>query len=250
MPSRFSCIQFFCDPMDCSPPVSSVHRNLQARILERVAMPSSRRSSWPRDQTQVSCGSCISGRFFTTSATWEAPTCESLINVPAKITTIGKQKVSLPRAGGLHHWPHRPPPSALSSSQAQKVVPVLLRRYKLLLSSDWTFPLSFPQLLFRRQREGDWVFRSVPKCASRKANTDNGVVCDRQMAHQLSYSPHEQFALADSGRRCFPLLHCYLGGEESTRVWESCKVVANPAFRTWNLPQLLSLSILVWKMGQ
>ena len=32
----------FCDPMDCSPPGSSVHRNLQARILEWVAMPSFR----------------------------------------------------------------------------------------------------------------------------------------------------------------------------------------------------------------
>ena len=35
-----------CNPMDCSPPSSSVHRILQARILEWVAMPSSR-SSWP-----------------------------------------------------------------------------------------------------------------------------------------------------------------------------------------------------------
>ena len=139
VPSGFSCIQLFCDPMDCSPPGSSVHRNLQA-ILERVAMPSSRRSSWPRDWTQASCGSCIAGGFFTTSATWEAPTYESLINLPAKITTKGKQKVSPPRAAGLHHWPHWPPPSALSSSQAQKGVPLLLRRYKLLLSSDWTFP--------------------------------------------------------------------------------------------------------------
>ena len=42
-----------CDPVDCSPPGSSVHGILQARILEWVAMPS-RRSSWPRDQTQVS----------------------------------------------------------------------------------------------------------------------------------------------------------------------------------------------------
>ena len=40
--------------VDCSPPGSSVHGVLQARILEWVAMPS-RGSSWPRDQTQVSC---------------------------------------------------------------------------------------------------------------------------------------------------------------------------------------------------
>ena len=39
-----------CDPMDCSPPGSSVHRILQARILEWVAMPSPRGSSQPRDE--------------------------------------------------------------------------------------------------------------------------------------------------------------------------------------------------------
>ena len=55
-----------CVPMDCSPPGSLVHGILQARILEWVAMPSSRGSSWPRDQTHVSCGSCLAGRFVTT----------------------------------------------------------------------------------------------------------------------------------------------------------------------------------------
>ena len=44
-----------CDPMDCSPPGSSVHRILQARILELVAVPFSKGSSQPRNQTQVSC---------------------------------------------------------------------------------------------------------------------------------------------------------------------------------------------------
>ena len=43
-----------CDPVDCSLPDSSVHGILQARILEWVAMPSSRGSSWPRDWTWVS----------------------------------------------------------------------------------------------------------------------------------------------------------------------------------------------------
>ena len=44
-----------CNPMYCSPPGSSVHGTLQARILEWVAMPSSRGSSQPRDLTHVSC---------------------------------------------------------------------------------------------------------------------------------------------------------------------------------------------------
>ena len=51
-----------CNTMDHSPPSSSVHGILQARILEWVAIPFSRGSSQPRDQTQVSC---IAGRFFT-----------------------------------------------------------------------------------------------------------------------------------------------------------------------------------------
>ena len=58
-----------CNPLDCSPPGSSVHGILQARILERVAMPSSRGSSPPRDPTQAPR---IAGGFFTTSAMWEA----------------------------------------------------------------------------------------------------------------------------------------------------------------------------------
>ena len=47
-----------CDPMDCSPPGSSVHGILQARILQCVAMPSFRGSSQSRDRTYVSCVSC------------------------------------------------------------------------------------------------------------------------------------------------------------------------------------------------
>ena len=59
-----SCLTL-CDLMDCSPPCFSVHGVLQARILEWVAMPFSRGSSQPRDQTHVSCIYCIAGGFFT-----------------------------------------------------------------------------------------------------------------------------------------------------------------------------------------
>ena len=48
-----------CDPMDCSPPGSSVRGILQARRLEWVAISSSRGSSRPRDGTHVSCIFCI-----------------------------------------------------------------------------------------------------------------------------------------------------------------------------------------------
>ena len=54
-----------CNPMDCSPSGSYVHGILQARILEYVAMPSSRGSSQLGDQSQVSH---IVGWFFTTWA--------------------------------------------------------------------------------------------------------------------------------------------------------------------------------------
>ena len=44
-----------CDPIECSPPGSSVHGILQGRILEWVAISSSRGSSRPRDRTKVPC---------------------------------------------------------------------------------------------------------------------------------------------------------------------------------------------------
>ena len=59
----------FWDPMVCILSGSSVHGILQARMLEYLAIPFSRKSSWPRDQTQVSC---IAGRFFTNWVTREA----------------------------------------------------------------------------------------------------------------------------------------------------------------------------------
>ena len=55
-----------CNPMDCSPPGSSVHGIFQARIVEWVTMPSCRVPSQPGDQTQVSC---TAGGFFTVWAT-------------------------------------------------------------------------------------------------------------------------------------------------------------------------------------
>ena len=53
-----------CDPVDSSPPGSSVHGVLQARILEWVTITFSRGSFYPRDRTWVSC---IAGRLFAIS---------------------------------------------------------------------------------------------------------------------------------------------------------------------------------------
>ena len=44
-----------CDPSECSPPGSSVLGIFPARILEQVAISSSRGSSWPRGWTHISC---------------------------------------------------------------------------------------------------------------------------------------------------------------------------------------------------
>ena len=73
MPAKsFQSCPTLCDAMDCSPQGSSVHGILWARILEWVAMPSSRGSSLSRDQTSSLMFPELAGGFFTTSATWEA----------------------------------------------------------------------------------------------------------------------------------------------------------------------------------
>ena len=70
-----SVVSDLCNPIDYSPPGSSVYGILQARILEWLARLSSRESSRPRDQTHVSCMSlmlpALTGSFFTTRVTWE-----------------------------------------------------------------------------------------------------------------------------------------------------------------------------------
>ena len=78
-----------CNPMDCSPPGSSVQGILQARILAWVAMPSSRGSSWPRDRILVSYVSCIGrGGSFTTNATWETLNFFSFIFISWRLITL------------------------------------------------------------------------------------------------------------------------------------------------------------------
>ena len=60
-----------CDPMHCSPPGSSVYGIVQSRILDWIAIPFSRGSSWPRDRTCISWASCMVGGFFTFWVTGE-----------------------------------------------------------------------------------------------------------------------------------------------------------------------------------
>ena len=80
-----SCLML-CDAIDCSPPGSSVHEILQAGILGCVAIPFSRGSSWPRDQTWVFC---IASRFFFTIWT----TREVLIVLVGILPQVSRLKV-------------------------------------------------------------------------------------------------------------------------------------------------------------
>ena len=69
-----SCVSSFCDPTDYSPPSSSVQWIFQARILEWVAISTSKGSSWPRDWTHTSWESCVArGIFFFTAVSCEKP---------------------------------------------------------------------------------------------------------------------------------------------------------------------------------
>jgi len=95
--------------MDCSPPGSSVQGILQARILEGVAMPSSRRSSQPRERTWVSC---IAGRFFTAEPPGKpnrSPICPKAATCPMASTVQGsilpQPPLISPAATHLPCWP-------------------------------------------------------------------------------------------------------------------------------------------------
>ena len=77
-----SCLTL-CNPLDRSPPDSSVHGILQGRILEWVAISFSRGSPELRDRTRVSCTSCLGRQILNHS--WEGfkNALETLLNSPS-----------------------------------------------------------------------------------------------------------------------------------------------------------------------
>ena len=89
-----------CDPMDCSPPGSSVHGILQARVLEWVAISFSRESSWPRDQTQFPH---IAGGCFTLWATREALAASKLALPPPLVSNQASTDLMMPTCTGVSH---------------------------------------------------------------------------------------------------------------------------------------------------
>ena len=77
-----SCLTL-CHPIDYSLPDSSVHGILPARILEWVAIPSSRGSSWPRDQTCISYVSCTGRQVLYHSVQFSSVQSLSRVWLPA-----------------------------------------------------------------------------------------------------------------------------------------------------------------------
>ena len=63
--SIFQSCPNLCDPIHCSPPGFSVHGIFQARKTGMGCISFTKGSSQPRNQTHVSCVSCIAGGFFT-----------------------------------------------------------------------------------------------------------------------------------------------------------------------------------------
>ena len=89
-----------CHPIDCSPPGSSVHGILQVRILEWVAVPSSRVSSDPGTKPS-SLSLALAGRFFTTSMTWEVPI---LTYLSEKISKETRMSLNISSQQGNLFW--------------------------------------------------------------------------------------------------------------------------------------------------
>ena len=84
------------DPMDCSLPVSSVHSILHARILEWVAISSSRRSSRQGIKLLISCVPALAGRFFATKLPVNTLGCLKNRKLFFTVLDTRKSKVKVP----------------------------------------------------------------------------------------------------------------------------------------------------------
>ena len=136
-----------CCPLDCSPPGSSVHGILQTRILDWVAIPFSRGSSWPRDQTRLSC---IAGRLFAIWATKKPiqfsrsvlsdclqPHGLQHARPPCPLPTPGVYSNSCP----LSWWCH----SVISSSVVPFSSTFNLSHHQGIFSSESVLPIRWPK---------------------------------------------------------------------------------------------------------
>ena len=140
-----SCLTL-CHPMDCSPPGSSVHGILQARILEGVAMPSSRGLSQPRDRT---CASCIAGRCFTT----EPPETPQPENKPFFLLQCLSSAHFWQRVA-LCHLTIFKGPRRVFTEQAKRMILKFTLWTKLLALLDLWVVSKSPHLLYQKHSRG------------------------------------------------------------------------------------------------
>ena len=130
------------DPVECSPPGSSVHGILQARIMKWVAMPSSRGSSRPMDWTHISHVSCISRRVLYTSTTWEALLLLLLLSRFSRVRLCATPETAAHQAllslgfSRQEHWSGLPSPP-MHGSERWKVKVKSLSCVRL-LATPWT----------------------------------------------------------------------------------------------------------------
>ena len=137
----------FCDPMDWNPLGSSVHAISQARILDWVAISSTRGSSQPRDQTHISCVSCITGRFFTWWAIREAL---YIFILPVEPDSYQPRSISWARSDSEDTWPRH-----LQGPQDSSGPPVPLTVLGLTSTSEsWALSPEAATHLSQRRRKG------------------------------------------------------------------------------------------------
>ena len=97
-----SCLTL-CDPTDCSPPGSSVHGILQARILSGLPCPSPGDLSDPEIKPESLMSPALAGGFFTTSTTWKAHAhfnyCQTGVGERGEVHHCGQTLLSLFTSG-------------------------------------------------------------------------------------------------------------------------------------------------------
>ena len=141
-----------CNPVDCSPPGSSVHGVSQARKLEWVAISSSRGSSRPRDGTQVSR---IAGRLFTTEPPGKpVMRIQELLGIFSSTPLGGALSVVQPpsrvrlfAARGLQHCALSPPsPSPGALLKLSSIASVMPSSHLILCRPLLLLPSVFPSI--------------------------------------------------------------------------------------------------------
>ena len=128
-PTPYVCsVPRFCptlwDSMDCSPPDSSIHGVFQARILEHIAISSSRGSSWPKDWTWISCVSCTGRWVLHPWAIWESKPnmLQSLIKNVDSGASLPESKSSFPYS--FSEWPWASPLTIMVCRMVITVAPL------------------------------------------------------------------------------------------------------------------------------